>query len=173
MHEQTTNTDWAFHFLLYIPMIREAVVYFPHYDFDLILVFKWLKRDLKKKRRKKLYMFFVHLSVHLHLRNIKTKVRFSLHVLRILKDEMINCISLLLDWIKTVITEGLQPLFFTPVQSAEWACTGTGPVCSPTFLHNLLKQYCYMSHLIFILITILSLCFRKENRDLFIRFTFT
>lgn len=58
MHEQTTNTDWAFHFLLYIPMIREAVVYFPHYDFDLILVFKWLKRDLNKKKKKKVIYVF-------------------------------------------------------------------------------------------------------------------
>lgn len=45
LHEHTTSTDWAFHFLLHVPLIREAVLYFLQCDFDLILVPKWLKRD--------------------------------------------------------------------------------------------------------------------------------
>lgn len=51
LHEHTTSTDWAFHFLLHVPLIREAVFYFLQCDFDLILVPKWLKRDLKKRKK--------------------------------------------------------------------------------------------------------------------------
>lgn len=113
------------------PLIHKVVLYFLQCNFDLILLPKWLKGIFLKRRKMLDMLAFCASAFEKHKNH---KVRFSLQALRILKDEMRNCISLLLDWIKTVINEAFS------LSSSLWFSLHNGPVLE--LAQSALQHFC-------------------------------